>query len=64
LPGKHYDAAHMKPEDAVAQYVRGLASRGGKARAKKLSAKRRKQIAAKAARTRWGRRKTHEEKQP
>jgi hypothetical protein len=54
----------MKPEDAVARYVRGLASRGGKARAKKLSARRRKQIAAKAGRTRWGRRKTHREKRP
>jgi len=43
----------MKPKDAVAEYVRKLASAGGKGRAKKLTAKRRKEIAKKAARMRW-----------
>ena len=43
----------MKPTDPVGEYVRKLASLGGKARRKKLSAKRRKQIARKAARARW-----------
>ena len=43
----------MKPEDPVAEYVRKLASAGGKARKKKLTAKRRKAIAKKAARARW-----------
>jgi hypothetical protein len=43
----------MKPEDAVAAYIRKLAKAGGKARKKALTAERRKQIAKKAARTRW-----------
>jgi len=43
----------MKPKDPVAEYVRKLASAGGKARKKKLTAKRRKAIAKKAARARW-----------
>jgi hypothetical protein len=43
----------MKSEDAVARYVHKVASLGGKGRAKKLSRKRRKQIAKNAARTRW-----------
>jgi hypothetical protein len=46
----------VKSKDPVADYIRGLASKGGKGRAKKLSAKRRKQIAKKAARKRWAKR--------
>jgi hypothetical protein len=43
----------MKDNDAVTEYIRRLASAGGKARSKKLSPKRRKDIARKAANTRW-----------
>lgn len=37
--------------------------KGGKARAKKLSAKKRKEIARKAAKTRWKRTKTHDRRE-
>jgi hypothetical protein len=43
----------MKSEDAVAEYIRRVASQGGKARAKSLNAKQRKEIARRAARARW-----------
>jgi hypothetical protein len=43
----------VKPKDAISKYLAKIASAGGKARKKKLSAERRKQIARKAARTRW-----------
>ncbi len=42
-----------KPRGPVAEYIRKLASAGGKGRAKKLTAKRRKEIAKKGARARW-----------
>jgi hypothetical protein len=38
---------------AVKDYLRGITSKGGKARAAKLSARRKKEIAQKAARARW-----------
>jgi len=47
--------AVMKSDDAIAEYVRKIASLGGRRRAQKLSAKRRTEIARKAARARWGR---------
>ncbi len=44
--------------DPVSEYLASIGRKGGlkggKARAKKLSAKRRKEIAQKAAKTRWG----------
>lgn len=43
----------MKAENAVAEYVRRVASQGGKARAKSLGAKQRREIARRAARARW-----------
>ena len=52
LPGM-YTLLTMKPKDAVAAYIRKLAKAGGKARKKALSAKRRKQIAKRAANARW-----------
>jgi hypothetical protein len=52
LPGKHY-LIPMKPKGVVAKYLRKLASAGGKARKKSLTAKRRKEIARKAAKARW-----------
>jgi hypothetical protein len=36
------------------EYIKKNASKGGRARAKKLSAARRKEIGRKAARARWG----------
>jgi hypothetical protein len=42
-------------EDYIAEYVRGVASKGGKARAQSLSSARRKKIASKAAEVRWRR---------
>jgi hypothetical protein len=56
LAGQEY-TPRMKSDDPIAAYLRNLASQGGKARGKKLSAARRKQIAKKAARTRWAKRK-------
>lgn len=50
---KHDPEARKKNPAAVALGRLG-ASKGGKARAAKLSAARRKAIARKAARTRWG----------
>jgi hypothetical protein len=47
-----------KERDPVKEYLSKIGKRGGlrggPARAKKLSAKKRKEIARKAARTRWG----------
>jgi hypothetical protein len=49
-----YDLPMSKASDA-ARYLSSLgASKGGKARAAKLTPKRRKEIAQKAAKTRWG----------
>jgi hypothetical protein len=46
--------------DALREYMRAIAAtggkRGGKARAKNLTAKRRREIARKAARARWKKR--------
>jgi hypothetical protein len=42
------------PKDLLAEYIHKVASSGGKARAKKLSKARRKEIGRKAARARWG----------
>ena len=42
--------------------IEDMARAGGKARAKKLSAKRRSEIAQKAARARWGKKKGKERK--
>jgi hypothetical protein len=39
---------------AVLEFLRQMRSNGGKKRAKNLTSKRRRQIARKAARTRWG----------
>ena len=48
----------MKPAEGKNPHAQALsrlgASKGGKARAAKLSAKKKKEIARKAARTRWG----------
>ena len=41
---------------AIKQHLSGICSSGGVARAAKLSPKRRKQIAKKAAQARWGKR--------
>ena len=41
--------------ETVAEYVRRIASIGGKARAKKLSKKRQVEIATKASKARWKR---------
>ncbi len=38
----------------MTEMAKAMGSRGGKARAKNLPAKRRKEIAAKAAKARWG----------
>jgi hypothetical protein len=46
-----------KKTDPVQEAARVLGSKGGRARAGKLSAKRRKEIAEQGARTRWGTRK-------
>jgi hypothetical protein len=43
------------PDDGKNKAAQALGQLGGKARAKGLSAKRRKEIAKKAARSRWGR---------
>ncbi len=40
-------------ESNISKYLRRLGRKGGKARKKALTAKRRKQIARKAARARW-----------
>jgi hypothetical protein len=48
----------MKDQDsAVTEYLRNLGSRGGKRRAKMLSPKRRQEIASKAAKARWSKKK-------
>jgi hypothetical protein len=44
-----------KKTDALRQAAGVMGRRGGEARAKVLSAKRRKEIAKKAAKTRWSR---------
>lgn len=43
----------MAKRDALAQYASEFARLGGKARAKKLTAEQRREIARKAARARW-----------
>jgi len=48
VPGKR-----AKPADPLAQYAVEFARRGGNARAKKLTAEQRREIARKAARARW-----------
>jgi hypothetical protein len=47
----------MKDKDAVAEYIRDLASKGGKARSKQLTSARRKAIARTAAKARWNKKK-------
>lgn len=44
----------IEPTDPAKEHMRKGGLKGGKARAKKLSAKRRTEIAKKAARARWG----------
>jgi hypothetical protein len=44
-----------KPRDPALEYARQGGLKGGKARAEKLSRKRKKEIARKAARARWAR---------
>jgi len=46
----------MKLSVAARAYFQEMGKKGGKGRAKKLTAKRRKAIAKKAARARWGKR--------
>jgi hypothetical protein len=43
----------MKRKDLVAEYIHRVSSAGGKARAKKLTKARRKEIGRKAAKVRW-----------
>jgi hypothetical protein len=47
--------AQRRQKDPLAEYASLFASRGGKARAKKLTAAERRMIAKKAAQARWGR---------
>lgn len=49
------DSAAVQPESARAKVGRQGGLKGGKARAAKLSPRKRKAIAKKAARARWGR---------
>ena len=51
-PGKLHDATGKNPAAVALGRLGGL--KGGKARAAKLSAKKRKEIAKKAAEVRWG----------
>jgi hypothetical protein len=50
-PQEH--TATMKLSDEAREYFRKMGGKGGKIRKEKLSAKRRKQIAKKAAKARW-----------
>ena len=54
------EPSEEKPEKNPAAVALGRLGglKGGKARAEKLSAKKRKEIAQKAAKTRWGKKKT------
>ena len=47
----------MTPPKEVLQFLREIASKGGKERSRKLSAARRKEIAAIASKARWGKKK-------
>jgi len=46
-----------KKKDPVAEYIKRITSRGGKARARKLSPEERREIARRAALARWRKRK-------
>ena len=54
-PGKLHDAIGKNPAAVALGRLGGL--KGGKARAAKLSPKKRKEIASKAAKARWGKHK-------
>jgi len=51
--GSAKKAGGARKADDLAMYASAFASRGGKARAKALSPKRRREIAKKATRARW-----------
>jgi hypothetical protein len=54
LTGERPNDSPKGPEIRISTVRRAAAKKGGKARANKLSPKRRKAIAKKAARARWG----------
>jgi len=49
----------MTAPRAVKKFLAAMAKKGGRARAKALSAKRRREIAHKAIKMRWSKRRTH-----
>jgi hypothetical protein len=57
LSGKHDGGDIMKSDNNLSALYSEMGRRGAKARAKKLSAKRRREIAAGAAKARWGKKK-------
>lgn len=53
MPACKHRIKRMKKALDLKEYARAFASKGGKARAKKLNAEERKAIARKAAQSRW-----------
>jgi len=53
LPDKHYDENMKRPSRETADFLREAGQRGGKARARRLTDRRRSEIASRAALARW-----------